>query len=169
LPRIIQAFSGSSGSGIGDLISKFFSGGSGSNTNTGNAGLFIGGDPIGGGAATGTNFVERDMLTIIHKGEAVVPKAFNPYAGYGGDRPRVQQAASDAGNASRQNSNTYVTVNNNSSTKATTRESQRSNGDRDIIVMVEEVVANSISGGGMVHDSIQRRFGLNPGGSTPRY
>ena len=37
--------------------------------------------PTAGGAATGTNFVERDMLTILHKGEAVVPKAYNPSAG----------------------------------------------------------------------------------------
>lgn len=30
---------------------------------------------------TGTNFVPKDMLAMLHKGEAVVPKEFNPSAG----------------------------------------------------------------------------------------
>ena len=65
---------------------------------------------------------------------------------------------------------TYVTVNNNTSnTKTTTRESSRANGDRDIMVLIEDVVANSVNTGGKVHDAVQRRFQLNPGGSTPRY
>jgi hypothetical protein len=33
----------------------------------------------------GTNYVPRDMLAQIHEGEAIVPKAFNPWAnGYAG-------------------------------------------------------------------------------------
>lgn len=35
--------------------------------------------------AVGTNYVPRDMLALIHEGEAIVPKAYNPYAG--GDDP----------------------------------------------------------------------------------
>lgn len=31
--------------------------------------------------AIGTNYVPEDMLAIIHKGEAIVPKKYNPYAG----------------------------------------------------------------------------------------
>ena len=38
-------------------------------------------DSIRGGAATGTNLLERDMITLVHKGEAIVPKEYNPAAG----------------------------------------------------------------------------------------
>jgi hypothetical protein len=31
--------------------------------------------------ATGTNFVPQDMLAMIHKGEAIVPKQYNPAVG----------------------------------------------------------------------------------------
>jgi phage-related minor tail protein len=39
-----------------------------------------------GGGATGTNELERDMITLVHKGEAIVPKAYNPDAGGRGGR-----------------------------------------------------------------------------------
>lgn len=42
-----------------------------------------------GGAATGTNLLERDMITLVHKGEAIVPKAYNPAAGGTGGRSVV--------------------------------------------------------------------------------
>jgi phage-related minor tail protein len=34
--------------------------------------------------AVGTNYVPRDMPAIVHEGEAIVPKAFNPWANGGG-------------------------------------------------------------------------------------
>jgi hypothetical protein len=39
-----------------------------------------------GGAATGSNMLERDMITLVHKGEAIVPKQYNPAAGGSGGR-----------------------------------------------------------------------------------
>lgn len=39
-----------------------------------------------GGAASGSNMLERDMITLVHKGEAIVPKAYNPAAGGAGGR-----------------------------------------------------------------------------------
>lgn len=42
--------------------------------------------------AVGTNVVPRDMLAQIHEGEAIIPKAFNPWAGGAG----FSVAASDS-------------------------------------------------------------------------
>lgn len=36
--------------------------------------------------AVGTNYVQRDMIAQIHEGEAIIPKAFNPWAGAGQSR-----------------------------------------------------------------------------------
>jgi hypothetical protein len=50
---------------------------------------FLGGFGKGlfsGGAATGSNMLERDMITLLHKGEAVIPKQYNPAAGGSGGR-----------------------------------------------------------------------------------
>lgn len=41
--------------------------------------------------STGTNLVPRDMLAMLHEGEAVVPKAYNPAAGGGSDREMLAE------------------------------------------------------------------------------
>ena len=41
--------------------------------------------------ATGTNLVPRDMLAMLHEGEAVVPRPFNPAAGGAAGGPEVVQ------------------------------------------------------------------------------
>jgi len=40
--------------------------------------------------AVGTNYVPKDMVAMIHEGEAVVPKQFNPWAGGGGGNGNSQ-------------------------------------------------------------------------------
>lgn len=59
-----------------------------------------------GGAATGSNLIERDMITLLHKGEAVVPKPYNPAAGGagGGRSISVTIHQSFGANTSRQTS-----------------------------------------------------------------
>lgn len=47
-----------------------------------------GGAAFGASYDVGTNYVPRDMMALIHEGEAVVPKAYNPAAG-GGDSGEV--------------------------------------------------------------------------------
>lgn len=80
--------------GLGSSIFGAIFGG-GLNVDTGGFGIGqssgIVGLPTRGGAATGTNFVERDMLTILHKGEAVIPKAYNPSAGGAGSGVVIHQ------------------------------------------------------------------------------
>ena len=49
------------------------------------------------------------------------------------------------------------------------RSSQRETSEGMVIDLVLDAVAADIAGGGRVHDATQRRFGLNPGGTTPRY
>jgi hypothetical protein len=41
------------------------------------------------GFAVGTNYVPNDMLAMIHKGEAIVPKAYNPAAGAAADKELI--------------------------------------------------------------------------------
>jgi len=56
---------------------------------------FTGGSPYPGfdrpgeGLATGTNYVQRDMIVKVHRGEAVVPAKYNPAAGGAGGTSRL--------------------------------------------------------------------------------
>lgn len=42
----------------------------------------------------GSNYIDRDQLAMVHKGEAIIPEAFNPWAG--GSMPSVGSGRSDA-------------------------------------------------------------------------
>lgn len=42
--------------------------------------------------AVGTNYVQQDMIAQIHEGEAIIPKAFNPWAGVGQSRDSTTAA-----------------------------------------------------------------------------
>ena len=68
---------------VGQTIFSAIFGSPGGATGGGSAPTGGSGLRISGGAATGSNYIKRDMLTILHKGEAVIPKKFNPYGGAG--------------------------------------------------------------------------------------
>ena len=167
--QIASAASGAGGGGlagiVGSLASSYFSGNGGAATSVANA---LPGDsldnligvtggygtvkPSGVKLATGTNYVPYDgMQATLHKGEAVVPAAYNPAVGAQGRSSAV----------------TLNIVNNGAPVRA--QSSQRETNEGTIIDLVLEAVASDMSGGGRVHDATQRRFGLNPGGTTPRY
>ena len=70
---------------LGQLIGSVIGGGYSVDTtgiSTNNTGTSL---PTAGGMATGTNFVPRDMIALVHRGEAIVPAKYNhPQSGGGG-------------------------------------------------------------------------------------
>ena len=87
---------GKSGSGglLGELLGLFNVKGGGRGT-SGIDPQYTTGSPMpgfdmpGAGLATGTNFVPRDMLALVHRGEAIVPAKYNHGAAGGGGRMEV--------------------------------------------------------------------------------
>ncbi len=80
--------------GAGGLISLLGSiSGGGLSVDTGGIGITPGDGsialPTRGGMATGTNYVPRNMVSIVHEGEAIVPKKYNPAAGGAGGGAQV--------------------------------------------------------------------------------
>lgn len=139
---------------LGMAVGYFTGGGAGSARIPSGAGPLppLPGFTPGGGAATGTNFVERDMLTILHKGEAVVPKAFNPAAGgVGGTSAPVN-----------------ITVINQTGTQAQATTRRRSDGGIEVLLQaVKDSIASDIAGGqGPVTGALRGRFGLRDSMST---
>ncbi|MDP3822879.1 MAG: phage tail length tape measure family protein [Burkholderiales bacterium] len=139
----------------------------GSTTNLTGASL-----PTAGGAATGTNFVERDMLTILHKGEAVTPAAFNPYApsaiAAAQARPTKAEPSSSGGRAA--GGNMIVTVENH--TGGTVKEERSRQGNDTIVKLiiaqaVAEVDRRISSGAGSTSAALISR-GVNLSGAIPR-
>jgi hypothetical protein len=82
---------GGLGSQAGGWLSGLFGGGAAAGFTPGFASM------VGMGLATGTNYVPHDMLQLIHEGEAVVPKKYNPAAGGSGGSQMVSQSFHFAG------------------------------------------------------------------------
>jgi len=103
-----------------------------------------------GGAATGTNRLERDMITLVHEGEAIVPKAYNPAAGGVGGGGNVQ-------------------VINNLGVQATARTETTTGSDGRQVkrIILETVAADLNSGTGPTAIAARNRLGTGPG-NVPR-
>jgi lambda family phage tail tape measure protein len=84
---------GGFGGGIANWLGGLFGGGGGaaSGFTPGLASM------VGMSLAVGTDYVPRDMLAMIHEGEMVVPKKYNPAAGGSGGAQMVSQSFHFAG------------------------------------------------------------------------
>jgi hypothetical protein len=136
-------------SGIGGLLSRLFGTSSSTGVATNTTGTSL---PTAGGADGGTNFVERDMLTILHKGEAVVPKAYNPGAGAMGGRSGGVQIVNNLG------------------VQARGRQEEQQQPDGSVItrVILDSVAKDLGQGTGPVATAYKARFGFGPGNLARR-
>jgi hypothetical protein len=93
--------------------------------------------------AVGTDYVPKDMIAQIHKGERIVPAKFNKEG----------------------SGSVIVNVNNTASgTQATQQTRQGANGETIIDVMIETMkgaIAKDIGSGGMVASAMEGQYGLN--------
>lgn len=93
----------------------------------------------------GTDYVPKDMLAMIHEGERIVPRAFNPVAG----------AASAAA------PNVSIVVNNTLSDQASAQVQPRMNNGRlEIEVLFQQAMARDLRNNGPVTQGFASRFGL---------
>ncbi len=168
-PLMAQIFGGSAGGSgggwlgaLGSIASAYFGGGStelttsqystsgfasGINSNYGNEGINFGGPRAGGGpVSAGTDYL------VGEKGPEILRMG--------------SQAGSIAPNAGSRDVKVQV-INNGQPVQA--RQSQQDTSQGTIVTLVLDAVANDIASGGKTHDAVQQRFGLNPGGSTPRH
>ncbi len=136
-----QIFGGSVG-GLGGFLSSLLNGSGQGINNTGTS------LPTAGGAASGTNFVERDMLTILHKGEAVVPKAYNPVTGGG--------------------KGTVINISNRGQPVSAREESRQDTDQGTIINLVLDAVARDVQQGGKTHRAIAGTYGVSRAAGAPK-
>ena len=95
--------------------------------------------------AVGTDYVPRDMIAQIHEGEQIVPAAYNP-----------NRAGNVASNANR----VEINVINQAGDTQVRQQSRRGSDGREIVDLIVERVAGSISNGGLVGEAIAGTFGL---------
>lgn len=98
-------------------------------------------------AATGTNYVSRSGMAIVHEGEAIIPKRYNP-------------AAFDAAGGSR----TSVVVENHSGGEVRQERSRGGDGSELIRIVIGAVAQDIASGGGQVARAMRSR-GVNLSGA----
>lgn len=134
--------------GIADVIARLLRGGGGANGAGPDIAPGVPAFPsiVRGGADTGTNVLKRDMITLVHKGEAIVPEEYNPALGRGG-----------------------ITINNYAGAEVQTRERDDGGLDIDILArVVEQRAASNVQAGRGPLSAALKSVGLNRAAALPR-
>lgn len=96
---------------------------------------------------------------IMDKSHAMLQSAYSSSA-----RIAAGVAAGIAGNTGNGGGDLHVVVNNSAGANISTKESQGIGGQRQLQIMVENMVADSVAGNGTVARTFQNRYGLNRSG-----
>ena len=153
-PLLASIFGNAGGGGLASLLGSIGSlfGGGGGELPTGDFARMdrlSGGRADGGPVGAGQNYLVGEsgpeILRMGSQGGSITPNS----ALGGGSRPVMVNV-----------------INNGAPVQA--KSTQRETSEGTVIDLVLDAVISDVNGGGRVHNSFQRRFGLNPGGSTPR-
>lgn len=98
----------------------------------------------------GTDYVPKDMIALIHEGERITPKAFNPTIGEGGNGASVAPVVN-------------VTVTNQASADGyqVTAKAKNNDGKLDIDLMVVKAIQKDVAKNGPISQGLGQAFGLS--------
>lgn len=162
------AAAAASGGGGSDLLVDF--------SGAGNTGGINGGSilpsVLRGGAAGGTNELERDMILLVHKGESITPKAYNPAANGDAWQSYADREAANHKQAMPAVAQAPAIVfEDHVGVQLAARQSTKPNGDQELRLIAKHVLAEAArdfsSGSGQLSTALKSR-GVNLSGKLPR-
>lgn len=98
----------------------------------------------------GTDYVPKDMIALIHEGERITPKAYNPTIGEGGNGASVAPVVN-------------VTVTNQAAADGyqVTAKAKNNDGKLDIDLLVVKAIQNDVAKNGPISQGLGQAFGLS--------
>ena len=158
-------FGGSGELTTGQYSSSGFA--TGTNPNYGNEGRNFGGPRAAGG-----DVAAGRLYRVNEEGPELLNQGGRDYLMMGGQGGTITPLGRNAGGSGAGRAPAPVTNVHIETPPGYTGKVEKRNNDQggvDIVAKVIEIVADDMTSGGRIHDATQRRFGLNSGGSTPRF